>query len=135
MEFFYPGLNCLAADIAINGGRAGWEGVDAARVDEVRRTLTAKADSDPDFWSVVGAVELRIYQLLGRRALAGEREAFEEEFSALHRRMSAARMWGSVFDTAQQVLTKYASRAGGAEGEAALALLEHLRTLTCASAD
>lgn len=135
MEFFYPGLNCLAADIAINGGRAGWEGVDAARVDEVRRTLTAKADSDPDFWSVVGAVELRIYQLLGRRALAGEREAFEEEFSALHRRMSAARMWGSVFDTAQQVLTKYASRAGGAEGEAALALLEHLRTLTCASVD
>src|SRR6185503_7312940 len=61
---FYPGLNYLAADLAVNAGRRGWKGVDRAIVEATKKSLDDKAAADPDFWSIVGQAELQLYGAL-----------------------------------------------------------------------
>jgi hypothetical protein len=46
----------------------------------------------------------------------------------LHKRVTATRMWASVYDTACLVLPSYASRATGKERAAANELLAQLRS-------
>ena len=70
---FYPGLNYLAAELALNTGRRGWKGVDASIVEATGKSLDAERLADPDFWSVVGQTELRLYKALAGTAGARER--------------------------------------------------------------
>jgi hypothetical protein len=46
----------------------------------------------------------------------------------VHARVAATSMWRSVYDTARFVLEKYARRSGGAERNAARALLSKLES-------
>jgi hypothetical protein len=48
-------------------------------------------------------------------------------YQDLHKRVTATRMWASVYDTACLVLPNYASRAAGKERTAAEELLVQLR--------
>ena len=124
---FYPGLNYLAAELALNAGRRGWKGVDNAIVEATKKSLENKADADPDFWSVVGQAELQLYTALADgRKLAAARESLERKYSDLHERVAASWLWASVYDTAGFVLRRYAARATPAEAKAAAALLERL---------
>jgi hypothetical protein len=124
---FYPGLNYLAAELALNAGRRGWKGVDSAIVEANRRSLDAKSEADPDFWSIVGQVELQLYTALAEgRKLATARESLERAYADLHKRVAASWLWASAYDTAGFVLRRYAARAPAAEGKAAAALLEKL---------
>jgi hypothetical protein len=50
----------------------------------------------------------------------------EQEYEELHSRVSSARMWATVYDTARFVLPRYASRASATEKHAAEALLKRL---------
>ena len=127
-DLYYPALNCLVADVALNAGRRGWRGFDREILDSVQQGLKAKSGNDADFWSVVGAIELRQYKALAARKLASEGGPLERAYQDLHRRVKATRMWGSVYDTAFLVFRNYADRVSGREKDTANALLELLRT-------
>jgi len=128
-NLFYPGLNYLAAELALNLGRRGWKGIDRSIAEATSRSLDAKTGSDPDFWSVVGQVELQLYSTLAEgRKLTAARETLERGYDDLHKRVAAASMWASAYDTAAFVLRRYAARATKVEKKAAGALLERLST-------
>ena len=126
-EMFYPALNRMAAELTVDARKPNWVGFDASTLAEIRANLSIKARDDPDFWSLVNLVELRMYEAIANRRLAKERPSIEHEFDDLHARVDAAWMWNSVLDQAAFVLPKYAERTSAVEKEAALALLEWLK--------
>jgi hypothetical protein len=127
-DLFYPSLNYLAAELALNAGRNGWKGLDVAMVEATRKSLEAKSVAEPDFWSVVGQTELLLYNALAGGKLASSRESIEKGYQDLYRRVSAAWMWSSVYDTVNFVLQSYPARASAQEFKAAESLQECLRT-------
>jgi hypothetical protein len=128
-DLFYPAANCLVADIALNGGRAGWRGFDRKTHDIVRQSLEGTSRSNADFWSLVGAIELEQWDALARRSLgrAGFRESLERKYQELHKRVNGSRWWTSVYDTACLVLLNYAARSPKRERDAAVGLVALLR--------
>jgi hypothetical protein len=127
-DVFYPALNYLAADLSLNAGRRGWKGLDSSIVRSTRASLEAKNADGPDFWSVVGETELKLYNAVGEGRLARECKSLERGYQDLYRRVSAPWMWSSVYDTAQFVLRKYSARASDRESKASEALLACLAT-------
>ena len=127
-DLFYPALNHLAAEVALNAGRTGWKGLDASLLNATRASLDAKNHADPDFWSVVGQTELQLYEALADVKLARALESLEKGYQDLHRRVSAPWMWSSVHDTTHFVLQKYMARASAKEKKAAETLLANLAT-------
>jgi len=110
------------------GGRAG-AAIDAARFAAARQSLQAAATTAPDFWSVVGGVELQWMEAVAAGALAKAQAAVSAGFDDLAQRVPAPHLWRSVRDQALFVLEPYAKAAGGAEDKAARALLKQLDTL------
>jgi hypothetical protein len=78
----------------------------------------------------VGETELRMYEAVAAGALAEAREALWREFSEHYQRVSAPRMWASVYDNASLILRRYAREHTGAEQKAAVTLLDALGGLT-----
>ncbi len=128
-DVYYPALNRMAAEVAVEAARPGWQGFDATAVAAVRESLASKARDDPDFWCVAGLTDLRVYEALGQRRLAAERQAIEGEYDDLYRRVNAPSMWASIQDQMRFVLLRYAQRAASDESQAALGLLEWLESL------
>lgn len=124
---FYPALNYLAADAALNAGRREWKGFDQSVLKVAQSSLKTKNDTDPDFWSVVGETELQLYQALADGKLATMRGSLEKGYQDLYRRVSASWMWSSVYDTTQFLLRNYQTRASAKESKAGEAVLECLR--------
>ena len=110
-DLFYPALNHIVADLAMNAGDPMWPGLDDACVEAVRSGLAIRARDDPNFWSVVGEIELRMYDALSRRDLAAVSDRLAQEFGALKQRVPAAKMWSTVHDNARFLLGLYAKRA------------------------
>lgn len=126
-DLFYPALNWLAAEMAVNAGTADWPGPNPEVVESTRRSLDAATRNDPEFWNVVGVPELQVYEALARVALAPALPAIEYGFEDLYRRVSGTRLWKSTYDTARFVLDRYLTRASQAEQEAVRTLLARLR--------
>jgi tetratricopeptide (TPR) repeat protein len=126
LQLFYPALNRMAAQLVLNAGKPGGAGFDPAAVAAVRKSLAAKARDDPDFWSVAGVIELRMYVAIAARNLARELPKIEGEFEDLFARVGAPSMWTSVADQASFVLPKYAANSTGAERRAAESLMSKL---------
>ena len=122
-DLFYPALNYLAADLALNAGRHGWKGLDSATVEATRTSLESKNLTDPDFWSVVGETELELYLALAGGKLASTQKSLERSYQDLYRRVSAPWMWSSVYDTTHFVLQQYLVRTSVKENKAAETLL------------
>jgi len=123
---YYPALNRMAAELVTDAARPGWPGFDAADIATVRQRLAARTRDDPDFWSVAGLTELRLYEAVAGRRLATEGSAIGDEYADLHRRVSGTNYWRSLYDTARFVLDRYAERSGAAEKRAGRALLAAL---------
>ncbi|MFN8060032.1 MAG: CHAT domain-containing protein [Vicinamibacterales bacterium] len=117
---FYSAMNCVAAEIALHAWEPRWKGVDRAVVETARASL-ASLNRTPDFWSVVGGIELDVYDALARHRLARARPALERAYAELRGRV-AGKGWGSVHDTANFVLTRYTVKATKAERLAAESL-------------
>jgi hypothetical protein len=111
----------------LNAGKPAWRSLDRDTARIVRQGLQARSATEPDFWSVVGETEIDQYEALAGRRLAAARKQLEKAYEDLHKRVTATRMWGSVYDTACLVLPNYASRATGKERAAANELLAQLR--------
>jgi len=120
-EAFYPTLNHLAAELAADAAQPGWPGLDPATVAAVRQNLADKTRDDPDFWSVVGLTDLRLYEAVAARALAPQAASLEADYSELHGRVAAPRDWRSVHDSARFVLDRYARRANSSAEKKACA--------------
>jgi len=129
-ELYYPALNRMAAELIVDAESPDWSGFDATFVADVRDSLFRKVSDDPDFWSVVGATELRVYEAMAKRKLAPVLSTILSDYDALHARVSAKIMWSSVYDQARWVLPKYVSRVDDDEDNAAMALVAHLGELT-----
>jgi len=127
-DLFYPVMNYLAADLALNAGRPGWKGLDPAIGETARASLKAKSRVDPDFWSVIGETELRLYEAIAHGKLASAQKSLERGYQDLHRRVTAPWMWASAYDTTQFILQRYTkpNRAMAREVKAAKALLAYL---------
>jgi CHAT domain-containing protein len=128
VDVYYPAANRLTADVALHAGKPRWRALDRETASIVRKSLEAKSADDPDFWSVVGETELDQYEALARRKLAPALRPLLRAYEDLHKRVTATRMWASVYDTACLVLPNYASRATGREQTAANELLAKLRS-------
>ena len=123
-DMFYPAMNRLAGELALGESSGTPEQIDA-----IQSSLAKKVESDPDFWSVVGQTELKVYEALLERKLADALEEITREFRLHHVRVGSPRMWSSVYDNAVFVLAKYALRATAGEQAAAQTLLTTLRGL------
>ncbi|MET0214371.1 MAG: CHAT domain-containing protein, partial [Vicinamibacterales bacterium] len=132
-NFYYPAMNRIAADLALNAGRPGWSGLDEQAQSEIRQNLAAKVRNDPDFWSVTAQTELTMFEAVGRGELAQALASIEKEFDDLHARVGAPRYWASVYDTARFMLGHYGTRASDDERKASHALLKRLETYAHAS--
>ncbi len=123
-ERYYPALNRMAAELVAEAARPGWRGFDAAATAAVRQSLVERSRDDPDFFSVAGLTELRVYEAVAAMQLAPALAAIEVEYSELQRRVSGTHYWRSVHDTARFVLEPYGARArSAAEKKAGAALL------------
>ena len=71
-----------------------------------------------------------MYEAVAAGSLAAAHESLWQEFSEHHQRVSAPRLWASVYDNATLILRRYAREHTGAERKAAVSLLEALRGLT-----
>jgi hypothetical protein len=109
-DLFYPASNYIAAELALNAGRKGWKLADRSLFDATRKSLADKNENDPDFWSIVGEIDIDLYEAIESATLATSRQSLEERYQDLYTRMRGGTDWASVYDTAAFVLAKY--RAG-----------------------
>jgi hypothetical protein len=125
-DLFYPAMNRFALQLAQHAGEAGWAGLDPDAVAAVRRSLLARTETDPDFWSWNGLLELQLFEALSARKLAASRSALESGFDDLHARVASSRWWNTVAEQAGFVLGAYAEAGSAAERAAARGLLAKL---------
>ncbi|HUN93316.1 MAG TPA: CHAT domain-containing protein [Burkholderiaceae bacterium] len=97
---FYPALNRVAAQLVLAGGAP----LDVAGCDEIRRELAIRTRDDPDFWSVVGLTELRLYEAVAKGTLVAEKDGILGEYADLQRRVAGTTYWSSVADQLRFVL-------------------------------
>jgi tetratricopeptide (TPR) repeat protein len=122
-DLFYPAMNRFALQLAQHAGQPGWAGLDPEAVAKVRRCLLARTETEPDFWSWNGLLELQIFEAVAARKLAERRADLEAGLDDLHARVAARGWWSTVADQAAFVLGAYAEAGSAAERAAARGLL------------
>jgi hypothetical protein len=122
----YPALNRIAIEVVLGAGKRAR--IKPSRILETRESLRRKAADDPDFWSVIGLTELRIYEALAQKRLARAVTEILRDIDDLKSRSASQHLWSSVEDQARFVLTPYAMSSVVPETErcAARTLLEKL---------
>jgi tetratricopeptide (TPR) repeat protein len=125
----YPAMNRIAAQLALEAGTAK-ASVDAKTLAGIRQSMAA---APPDFWTVVGQTELKMYASLFAGTLEQDVTQLTHDFRDHHKRVSAAKRWASVLDNASFVLLKYQKRAPPREAAAAARLLARLNELAARS--
>ncbi len=123
VNLFYPAMNRLAAEIAVGPSGKAQATINPSLLDSIRKSM---ASAPTDFYSVVGQTELSVYGSILAGTLAKDVEVLVDEFARHHERVSAPKMWGSVYDNAMFVLAKYRRRASGAESKALNLMLSAL---------
>lgn len=119
---FYPGLNCIGVRLA-NGGL-----LDRDTLAAVRKNLDETARTDPNFWTVVGDAELRLYEALSSDTLAGDVcKKLIDAYKILYDRVQSRRRWDSVYDNAYFILERY--RDVTPPSDSSVAAAEILRTI------
>jgi hypothetical protein len=98
----------------------------------VRESLRETAAAEPDFWSSVGQIELRVLEAVCAGALAADAAAVAEKLRDLKARVPAPSMWDSVHTEARFTLEPYRAlhKAGSPEHRAAGSLLAELKAMT-----
>jgi hypothetical protein len=123
VNLYYPAMNHLAARIAAGEVGRTRSAIDPRLLQAIRKSM---ASAPADFYSVVGQTEVSVYASILAGTLAKDAKKLVAEFAEHHDRVSAPKMWGSVYDNAMFVLTKYGTRAGPAERKALDSLLSAL---------
>ncbi len=131
-NLFYPAKNGISAELtlAFLERRPAELAVDRMRA--VQESLARAATERPDFWSVVGQIELRVLEAVAAQRLADASGALIAEFGELKSRVPARGMWDSVHAEARFTLEPYLGIASAAEKRAAGALLAALAEMAAA---
>ncbi|HWK82551.1 MAG TPA: CHAT domain-containing protein [Caldimonas sp.] len=131
-DLFYPAKNGISAELrlAFLERRPAELAVDRMRA--VQESLARAASERPDFWSVVGQIELRVLLAVASQTLARDSAALIADFNDLKARVPARAMWDSVYSEARFTLEPYEGSAGAGEQRAAAALLKALAALAAA---
>jgi tetratricopeptide (TPR) repeat protein len=121
--FFYPATNRIAAQLALADNAKPLDNDDIA---SVRGSMSS---APPDFWSVVGQTELDMFVSIAAGGFARDVDRLIDDFRKHHARVSNPRMWGSVFDNATFVLSRYGKHAVQDEATTADRLLGELESM------
>jgi hypothetical protein len=117
-DLFYPAQNRMATTLAAHDGPAGWPGFEAGTVARVRQSLQRRCLQDPDFWSMVGLIEVDAFEAAAAGRLARDIDSLLLRAQDLQQRVAAPRSWASVADTADYALARWRDAARGAEQQA-----------------
>ena len=128
-NLFYPAKNGISADLRLAFLERRPAELAADRMRAVQESLERAAREQPDFWCVVGMIELRVLAAVAAQQLAGQAPTLIVDFQELKARVPAPSMWDSVRDEARFTLEPYQGIASAAERRAAQALLDALRVM------
>ena len=125
VDLFYALTNVIVAQLALG------ERVDTKLISETHASLERKEATGPDFWSLADHTNIVLYEAMATRQLRKRRARITAGYRDLAERVSAKSKWGSVYNTAAFVLTRYVNRRGLSKSEvdAARAILESLKKL------
>lgn len=128
-NFYYPALNRMAAAIAQGGDDPRQATLDPQSVALATQQLLSINRDDPDFWSVVGLNELRLYETLAQGELRGSLGLLIGAYTDLYTRMPGAQDWSSVIDQLRFVLHGVLRGGDDEERRAAQDLMDSVRSL------
>jgi hypothetical protein len=123
----FPTMNLLSASVAAAGPAARAWHLDPGLLSRVREQLHLRQATTPDFWSMVGTIEVELLAAMAERRLATAAPDLIDAFTDLKRRVQAPRMWGSVAENADFLLTPWLALRRRADAQAAAAVLQALR--------
>jgi len=133
-NLFYPAKNVIGADLcaAFLEGELPKLAKDSMKA--VRESLQKAATDKPDFWSVVGLIELQILEAAAKGRLASAEPALTRSLRGLKARVQAVGMWDSVYNEAQFTLEPYVAmmKKNPDEQRAAQRLLDALKEMATA---
>ena len=131
-NLFYPAKNGISAELRLAFLERRPAELAVERMRAVQESLARAASERPDFWSVVGQIELRVLAAVAAQRLAGESTTLIGDFRELKARVPALGMWDSVHSEARFTLEPYLGMANAAEERAARALLDALAAMAAA---
>ena len=126
---FYAALNAMAGALRLAFLEGRRPVLEAASVAAVREALQTAAAERPDFWSVVGRIELTLQQALADAALVRASAGLLLDLQELKARVPSPLMWASVHTQARFILEPYQAQANTAERKAGDGLLAALKTM------
>ncbi|MEO8524790.1 MAG: CHAT domain-containing protein [Caldimonas sp.] len=132
-NLFYSAKNGISAELRLAFLERRPTELALDRIDAVRESLARAANDRPDFWAVVGEIELRLLIALAAQRLAGDAPELVGAFENLKARVPAPGMWDSVHSEARFTLEPYLGIASAAEKTAATALLDALKSMAVAA--
>ncbi len=128
-DLFYPARNSMSAEMCLAFLERRPAELAADRLRAVQESLDRAARTRPDFWSVVGQIELRVLEAVAAAQLARQAPALLAEFTELHSRIASRALWDSVHVEARFTLEPYQQGASAGERRAAQALLDALAAM------
>ena len=128
-NLFYPAKNGIGADLRLAFLERRPAELALERIEAVRASLERAATQRPDFWVVVGQIELRMLTSLAASQLAAGADALIGDYESLKTRVPAPGMWDSVHTDARFTIEPYLAVASAAEKKAATRLLDALAAM------
>jgi hypothetical protein len=95
-DLYYPALNRMSAELVLGFGNADWKCFDPSDIAAVRRFIARKSTCNPDFWSVVNAIELEIYETLSTGRFKISWPSLSQRLTDAKNRASDTSKWDSV---------------------------------------
>jgi hypothetical protein len=124
-NLFYPVLNRLACVLAQPAGQA----LDVAMVARARLSAQRQVSEAPDFWGVVGLIEIDAFEAASQGRLHAAIGSLLARLEDLRVRVPAPKSWRSVHDNAEYALRGRVDGAAGAEQQALKDWLDRLAGL------
>jgi CHAT domain-containing protein len=121
-NLFYPVLNRLACVLAQPAGQA----LDVAMVARARLSAQRQVSEAPDFWGVVGLIEIDAFEAASQGRLHAAIGSLLARLEDLRVRVPAPKSWRSVHDNAEYALRARAGTATGSEQQALVRWLDRL---------
>lgn len=123
----YPPINRIAAEVALHAGMTKRPNTHAQTLAGIREYLKEKNNEYPSFRTIVGLVELDLYESLFDKNLSRSLDDVQEKLEQVYGYDADRRKWSSVRDNIWFVLSKYIKESSSdAEKDAADKLLKQL---------
>ena len=126
-RLFEAGLRRMAVELVRHAEDKTRPGLDGATTARTRRSLQALHDSEPDFQTHAGVIQLDIFEALAAGQLAQRQPALAAAYAALQTQVAALPRWAAVLDAVGWVLETPAVLKTAANRAAAGKLLQQLR--------